>query len=117
MIVRGMENKDSFLPIPPDTHSFATFFCPTHLSAFLKGRVKGPEQNFGFIFFAGSATVLSRRLVRCSRCGEGGSFAEADSVAVRGVSRRTSGQRCVRRDAKHRARDARAPHSKASQGQ
>ena len=68
-------------------------------------------------FFAGSATVLSRRLVRCSRCGEGGSFAEADSVAVRGVSRRTSGQRCVRRDAKHRARDARAPHSKASQGQ
>src|SRR5208283_2611140 len=30
-------------------------------------------------------------------------------VAVRRVSRRTSGQRCVWRDAKHRARDARAP--------
>ena len=31
-------------------------------------------------------------------------------VAVRCVSRRTSGQRCVRRDARHRARDARAPN-------
>ena len=37
-------------------------------------------------------------------------------VAVRGVSRRTSGQRCVWRDAKHRARDARAPCSKQSCG-
>jgi hypothetical protein len=40
------------------------------------------------LFFSGSATV---------------------PVAVRGVSRRTSGQRCVWRDAKHHARDARAP--------
>jgi hypothetical protein len=32
-------------------------------------------------------------------------------VAVRGVSRRTSAQRCVWRDAKHGARDARAPNS------
>ena len=31
------------------------------------------------------------------------------AVAVRGVPRRTFRQRCVRRDAKHGARDARAP--------
>ena len=46
-----------------------------------------PVNNFGGTI---SATVLSRRLVRCSRCGEGGSVAKADSVAVRRVSRRTS---------------------------
>jgi len=45
------------------------------------------------LFFWGSATV---------------------PVAVRRVSRRTSGQKCVWRDARHRARDARAPNSNQS---
>ena len=96
------------------------FFCQTHLSAFLKGgrppvqfrrsqsqsvavirslkwRDHPPSQHLPGVkplkgrvkegrkisdFFWGSATVLSRR-----------SMAEADPVAVRGVSRRTSGQR------------------------
>jgi len=88
------------------------FFCPTHLSAFQKCRIKGGrnildnQKYFGNIsekqpfseiishlFFWGSATI---------------------PVAVRRVSRRTSGQKCVWRDARHRARDARAPNSNQS---
>jgi hypothetical protein len=79
---------------------------PTHFSAFQERvngcrRISDNPNNFGNIsdkrpfpeiisdyFFSGSATV---------------------PVAVRGVSRRTSGQRCVWRDARHHARDARAP--------
>jgi hypothetical protein len=93
----------------PDNHS-ADRIPSAPLENNPKYRVKGgrkisDNRKYFGLFFGGSATVLSLR-----------SSAEADSVAVWGVSRRTSGQRCVWRDAKHRARVARAPSSNQSCG-